>query len=169
VGLGLAIQADFRVLAEEGKYGFLQVRRGVVADAYVHWTLPRLVGTERANELLLTGRRISGNEAAAMGLALRVVPAESVLATAMELAHEIASQCSPLAVAMTKRLLLEMATADLPRVGQLETFWLKQSMGREDAIEGGLAYMEKRTPQWRSSVSRDWPQNENQTKREDQP
>jgi enoyl-CoA hydratase/carnithine racemase len=160
LGLSLAIQADFRVLAEEGKYGFLQVRRGVVADAYIHWTLPRLIGTERANELLLTGRRISGSEAAAMGLALRVVPAAEVLATAMDLAREIASQCSPLAVAMTKRLLLQAATAPLPQVAQLETHWLTCSMGQEDALEGGRAYVEKRQPQWRSSINENWPQTE---------
>ncbi|CAB1370205.1 enoyl-CoA hydratase/isomerase family protein [Denitratisoma oestradiolicum] len=160
LGLSLAVQADFRVLAEEGKYGFLQVRRGVVADAYIHWTLPRLIGTERANELLLTGRRISGSEAAAMGLALRVVPAAEVLNVAMELAREIASQCSPLAVAMTKRLLLQAATAPLPRVARLETHWLGQSMGTEDAIEGGTAYAEKRLPQWRSSINDNWPQAE---------
>lgn len=157
LGLSLAIQADFRVLAEEGKYGFLQVRRGVVADAYVHWTLPRLIGTERANELLLTGRRISGTEAAAMGLAMHMVPADQVLSTAMALAHEIATHCSPLAVAMTKRLLLQSATASLADVAKLETYWLGLSMGREDAIEGGLAYMEKRLPAWRSSTNREWP------------
>lgn len=157
LGLSLAIQADFRVLAREGKYGLLQVRRGVVADAYIHWTLPRLIGIERANELLMTGRRIDGDEAEKLGLALRVVPAAEVLPTALALAAEIATQCSPLAVSMTKHLLCRAATLTLPEVERLETRWLKQSMGREDAIEGGVAYLEKRLPQWRSRVGRDWP------------
>ncbi|HQR03935.1 MAG: enoyl-CoA hydratase/isomerase family protein [Proteobacteria bacterium] len=160
LGLSLAVQADFRVLAREGKYGFLQVRRGVVADAYIHWTLPRLVGSERANELLLTGRRFSGDEAESMGLALRVVPAAEVLETALALAREIAEECSPLAVAMTKRLLHECSTVDLPQTAAIETRWLARSMGQADAIEGGLAYVEKRSPAWKSRLSHDWPKDE---------
>src|SRR5262245_45036101 len=50
-GLSLAVQADMRVFANEGKYGFLQSRRGVVADFAMEFVLPRLVGFERAFEL----------------------------------------------------------------------------------------------------------------------
>jgi enoyl-CoA hydratase/carnithine racemase len=58
VGLGftLALQCDIRIMAKEGKYGILQVRRGVLGDAYSHWTLPRIVGLSRAADILLTGR-----------------------------------------------------------------------------------------------------------------
>ena len=63
LGLTLALQCDMRVAAADAKYGVLQVRRGVMPDAYSHWTLPRIVGMERAAALLLTGRKISGTEA----------------------------------------------------------------------------------------------------------
>ena len=66
LGLTIALQADIRFLAREGKYGVLQVRRGVMPDAYAHWTLPRIVGLSRAAEILLSGRRYSGEEAFAL-------------------------------------------------------------------------------------------------------
>ena len=56
VGLGIAMQADIRVFAEEGKYGFLQSRRGVVTDFAMEYLLPRIVGVEKALELLMRGQ-----------------------------------------------------------------------------------------------------------------
>ena len=82
-GLGVAVQADMRVFANEGKYGFLQARRGVVTDFAMEYVLPRLVGFERAFELLVRASRLTGEEAVAWGLAGRSVPLDQVLDTAM--------------------------------------------------------------------------------------
>lgn len=159
VGLGftLALQADLRVLAREGKYGILQARRGVMGDAYSHWTLPRLVGTERAAELLLTGRRITGDEAECMGLASRVLPAAEVLPAALELAREIAVHTAPLSVAVSKKLLWESTRMSWMDVGRKETALHVHLMGKPDAVEGPLAWLEKRTPDWKLRVGSDWP------------
>ena len=94
IGLGIALQADLRVFAEEGKYGFLQNRRGVVADSAAEYLLPRLVGLERAFELLVRAPRLSGEEAGDWGLASRVVPQERVLEVAMDLARDMAENCA---------------------------------------------------------------------------
>src|SRR5262249_17141648 len=75
LGLTLALQCDIRLLAREGRYGVVQVRRGVVPDAYSHWTLPRIAGLARAADVLLTGRMFSGDEALELGIASRVLPA----------------------------------------------------------------------------------------------
>ena len=159
VGLGftLALQADLRVLAREGKYGIVQVRRGVMPDAYSHWTLPRLVGTERAAELMLTGRRILGDEAERLGLACRVVPAAEVLPVALELAREIAENTAPVSVAVSKKLLWESTRLSWMDVGRKETELHVHLMGKPDAIEGPMAYLERRSPRWQLKVSRDWP------------
>lgn len=63
IGLTLALQCDLRIIANEGKYGIVQVRCGVMPDSYSHWTLPRVAGVEHATDLLLTGRMVSGVEA----------------------------------------------------------------------------------------------------------
>lgn len=158
LGLSLAMQADLRVLATEGRYGFLQVRRGVTADANIHWILPRLIGLEKAMDLLMTGRRIDGTEAHALGLASRCVPASEVLDAALAWANEIATNCSPLAVGLTKDLLKQSLSLSRALLGELETRHLLHTMGRPDALEGGLAYAEKRLPQWQSRVAADWPE-----------
>ena len=157
IGLTLALQCDMRFAAIEGKYGVVQVRRGVMPDGYSHWTLPRLVGMERTADLLLTGRTITGVEAAQMGIAIRALPAEEVLPAALEIARDIAVNTGPLSVAVTKRLLWESPTLTRAEVGQTETELHHHLMGRSDAVEGVMAWIERRPPQWKSSVTDDWP------------
>jgi enoyl-CoA hydratase/carnithine racemase len=157
LGLTLALQCDLRIAADEGKYGVLQVRRGVMPDACSHWTLPRIVGLERAAWLLLTGTRISGVEAAAIGLALRSLPSEEVLPAALEIARDVAENTAPLSVAVTKRLLWQSPTLSRVEVERFETELHHHLMGKPDAIEGAVAYLERRKPSWVLSVSDDWP------------
>ncbi len=158
IGLTLALQCDMRLAADEGQYGVLQVRRGIMPDGYSHWTLPRLVGTGWAAYILLTGRRVNGREAAAMGLALRSLPAADVLPAAMEIARDIAVNTAPLSVAIAKRLMWESLLLPPAEVGRRETELHHHLMGRSDAIEGVMAWLERRAPQWKLSATKDWPQ-----------
>jgi len=157
IGLTLALQCDLRIVADEGRYGVLQVRRGIMPDAYSHWTLPRIVGLERAADLLLTGRKVDGREAASMGLAGRSLPADQVLPAALEMARDIAINTAPLSVAITKRLLWESPSLTAAEVGDRETELHHHLMGRADAIEGVMAWLERRPPEWKLSVNDDWP------------
>lgn len=157
VGLGIATQCDMRIVAEEGKYGFLQNRRGVVADFAVEYVLPRLVGFERAFELVVRAQRLSGTEACEWGLASRVLPADQVLPAAMEIARDMAVNCSPLVMGIHKKLLWRGQHMEREQFVELETKALHYTMGRADAIEGGMAYFERREPNWSSSVAQDWP------------
>ncbi len=157
LGLTLALQCDLRIAADEARYGVLQVRRGVMPDACAHFTLPRIVGMERAAWLLLTGTRISGQEAAAHGLALRSVPAAEVLEAAMEIAREIAERAAPLSVGVTKRLLWQATGLSAEQVEHMETALHHHLMGGADAVEGGLAYVERRKPAFTRTVGGDWP------------
>lgn len=156
-GLGIAMQADIRVFANEARYGFLQVRRGVVTDFAVEYLLPRLIGTERALELLMRGQRLSGEEAVAWGLAGRSAPAERVLETALEIARDIVANCAPLVAGLHKRLVWQGQAMSLAVLAERESRALNYTMGLPDALEGGMAYVERRPPLWRGSVSRDWP------------
>lgn len=156
-GLGLAIQADMRVFADEGKYGFLQSRRGVVADFAIEYMLPRLVGFEQAFELLVRATRLSGKEAVAWGLAGRSVPAEEVLVTALEIARDISINCAPLPVGLHKHLLWRGLAMNLGELAAMESRALNHTMSTPDAVEGGLAYIERRTPRWAAKLSEDWP------------
>jgi enoyl-CoA hydratase/carnithine racemase len=159
IGLGftLALHTDIRYIAHDAKWGVVQVRRGVVSDAVSHWTLVRSVGTARAAELLLSGRTYLGTEAVTFGVASQSFPASEVLAQAQGLAAEMASSNSPMSMAMSKRILWAAADGDVDRVDMLESVAHHVLMGSADALEGGRAAFEKRTPQWTSSVTRDWP------------
>jgi enoyl-CoA hydratase/carnithine racemase len=157
LGLTLALQCDLRLVAEDAKLGVVQVRRGVMPDAYSHWTLPRLVGLAAAADILLTGRTFDGREAARLGVASRALPADEVLPATLEIARDIAVNTAPLSVAISKRLLWQtfgLTPADAER---LETDLHRELMGRADAREGALAFLERRAPEWESKVSTDWP------------
>lgn len=157
LGFSIALQCDFRIAADEGKYGLLQVRRGVLADGCSHWLLPRLIGVERAMEVLLLGRKMSGSELVQKGLAMQSVPADKVLDTALALAEEISIHSAPLITAMAKRLVWDSAHMSVDEMEARETDWLLHTMGMQDAIEGGMAFFEKRDPKWSGSVCEQWP------------
>ncbi|HSP96014.1 MAG TPA: enoyl-CoA hydratase-related protein [Candidatus Dormibacteraeota bacterium] len=157
IGLTLAMQCDIRLAARGAKLGFAHVRRGVLPDAHAHWTVPRAVGHARAAELFLTGRLFDGEEAAAMGLVSRALPAADVLGAALAMARDIADHCAPLSVALSKRLLWESRGLTRDEVGARETAYHHLVMGRPDALEGVMAFLERRPPRWSLAVPRDWP------------
>jgi enoyl-CoA hydratase/carnithine racemase len=105
IGLTLALQADVRIVAQDARLAVPQVRFGVVGDAQSHFTLRRAVGLAVAADLLLTGRPITGVEAAARGIASRALPAAEVLPAALDLARDVAAHADPAAVALSKRML----------------------------------------------------------------
>jgi enoyl-CoA hydratase/carnithine racemase len=153
LGLTLALQCDIRIMAREGKYGILQTRRGMVGDAYSHWTLPRIAGTARAADILLTGRTFGGDEALELGVASRVVVAAEVLDTALAIARDIAENTAPLSVAMSKRLLWRSFALTAEEVERCETDLHHKLMAHPDAVEGPMAYLERRSPRWQGRVS----------------
>jgi enoyl-CoA hydratase/carnithine racemase len=157
IGFTMALQCDMRIVADEGKYGVLQVRRGMMPDCYSHWTLPRIVGLERAAYILLTGKRFTGVEVVELGIAMKSLPSEEVLPAAMEIAWDIAQNTAPLSVAIAKRLLWESPNLTAADVERKETALHHHLMGRPDAIEGPVAWLERRKPEWKSTVNNDWP------------
>ncbi|WP_378736499.1 enoyl-CoA hydratase/isomerase family protein [Nocardia brasiliensis] len=157
IGLALALQCDLRYMARDAVYGLNQVRRGVLADGYAHWTLPRLVGMANAADIMLTGRTFDGDEAKAMGLANNCLPGGEVLPMALAVAHDIANGSAPLPVAMSKRLLWEGLGMSPTVVGQLETDLNEHVSKSIDGGEAMAAFKERRQPQWTGSVSEEWP------------
>ncbi|MBW2231451.1 MAG: enoyl-CoA hydratase/isomerase family protein [Deltaproteobacteria bacterium] len=158
IGLTLALQCDLRIAAQEAKYGVLQVRRGVMPDCGAHWTLPRLVGFAKAADILLTGRKFQGDEAVELGVASRALPAAEVLPAALEIAHDLAKNTAPLSVAIAKKLLWQSSELTVAQVEHMETVLHHHLMGRADAVEGVMAFLERRAPNWTSSVRDDWPE-----------
>ncbi len=103
-GLGLALVADFRVVAPEARFAANFVKLGFHPGFGITHTLPRVIGMQRAQLMCLTGRRIKGEEALAWGLADEMVPLGELRAAALTLAREIAEN-APLAVVSTRATL----------------------------------------------------------------
>jgi enoyl-CoA hydratase/carnithine racemase len=158
LGMSLAMQCDLRIFAREGKYGIVQVRRGVMGDAYSHWTLVRAVGLARAAEIMLTGQTFRGDELDRLGVANQILPASEVLPAAVAIARETAIYAAPLSVAVSKRLLWEASELNAEEVLHRETELHKHIMPKSDAIEGPVAHVEAREPKWTLRVSTDWPE-----------
>lgn len=158
IGLTIALQADVRIVAEDAKYGVVQVRRGVIPDCMSHWTLAHLATLGVAAELLLTGRTFTGGEAVTLGVANRALPAERVLDHALEMARDIAAHVAPMSAALCKRLLWDAAINGYgPRqVASLETLLHQRVMGTADAREGVSAFLDRRPPRFSSRLSADW-------------
>ncbi len=158
VGLTLAMQCDLRLVARDAKLAFSFVRRGIIPELGSHSMLPRVIGFSRAADLLLSGRTIRGEEAAALGLASEALPAEKVLPRAREWARDVAVNAAPASVAIAKRLLWEGVT-ETPRETMAKEKTLLAWVGKQpDAAEGVRSFLERRAPEWKLRASTDLPE-----------
>jgi enoyl-CoA hydratase/carnithine racemase len=142
-GLGLAVMTDFRVAAPEARFAANFTRLGFHPGFSLTYTLPRLIGQQKANLLFYTGRRVTGEEAVAMGLADVLAPLADVRKAAMALAADIA-QSAPLAL-MSTRETMRRGFADGAEAATerelVEQDWTRKT---EDFKEGIKSYAEKR-------------------------
>jgi crotonobetainyl-CoA hydratase len=151
-GFELALSADLIVAADHAEFALPEVQLGIVADSGGLLRIPARVPRAIALEWLLTGRRISADEALRWGLVNRVVPSSELLSTALELAEAI-EQSAPLAVAAVLEVVREtegLAVDEgfaLLRSGELATYRAMQTS--EDALEGPRAFADKRPPVWK--------------------
>lgn len=146
-GLGLSLVADFRVVAREARFAANFVKLAFHPGFGLTHTLPRLLGRQKAAELFLTGRRVGGEEAVAIGLADRLSPLESLREGAQALAAEIAEN-APLAVLAT-RATLRAGLADAVRTAT-EHEAKEQAVLRAtaDFAEGVRSVAERRPGNW---------------------
>ena len=146
-GLGLALVADFRVASPESRFAANFARLGFHHGFGLTVTLPDAIGRQRALEMLYTGRRVPGEEAARMGLCDRLAPLESLRETAHGLAAEIAAS-APLAV----RSIRETVRGDLSERIRVATARERAEQERlaltEDFKEGLAATAERRPPRF---------------------
>jgi enoyl-CoA hydratase/carnithine racemase len=142
-GAQIALGADIRIVAPDARISILEIRWGLVPDMTGTAMLVRLVGLDRAKELALTGRMVSGVEAAQIGLATSV--SDTPLDDALALAREIAGK-SPKAIRGIKRLLNAAPGRSFADQFADERKTIGALIGSKNQVEAVTAYFEKRDP-----------------------
>ncbi len=155
VGATYALACDVRIVARDATIGFVFSRRGMLPELGAHAVLPQVVGFSNAAELLLGGRPITGEEAAAIGLASAAVAADEVVAEAVARAQDMAVNAAPVSMAISKRLLWESIGVEAMMAREEPLFdWVA---AQSDSVEGVQSFLDKRPPAWTLSVRSDLP------------
>jgi enoyl-CoA hydratase/carnithine racemase len=144
-GLSLALGCDLVVCSDRAKLSMIFSRRGLSLDNGASYLLPRLVGMARAKEIALFGGMYSGEEALALGLINRVVPAADLDAFVDQWAATLAAG-PPLALSMTKTLLQASGHSSMEEAVENEARCQSVNFASEDTNEALAAFTEKREP-----------------------
>lgn len=144
-GLGLVCAADIVIAAASTRFAFAYSAIGLTPDGGTSWSLPRLVGLRKAQELAFTNRVIDAAEAERIGIVTTVVPDAEVGAAADDLAVRLAAAPTH-ALGVTKRLLRTAYDVPLEDRLAVEAFELSRSAGTADGREGIAAFLDKRPP-----------------------
>ena len=144
-GLSIALLCDIRLASEKARFGALWLNMGLIPDLGSTYSLPRIVGREKALELMLSREIIGADEALKIGLVSKVFPHDQLMDEAMELAMSIAAGPS-VAVELTKRGLRRSLENDLETQLDYEGYAQNICRQTEDHREGVCAFTEKRKP-----------------------
>ncbi|HCY2653714.1 TPA: carnitinyl-CoA dehydratase [Escherichia coli] len=151
-GFELALAADFIVCADNASFALPEAKLGIVPDSGGVLRLPKILPPAIVNEMVMTGRRMGAEEALRWGVVNRVVSQAELMDNARELAQQLVNS-APLAIAALKEIY--RTTSEMPveeayryiRSGVLKNY--PSVLHSEDAIEGPLAFAEKRDPVWK--------------------
>ena len=145
-GLGLvqALMCDVRIAADTAKFTCAFSKRGLVAEYGISWVLPRLVGQANALDLLMSSRIVMADEAQAMGMVNRVVPADQLMDVVMAYAADLARNVSPSSMSVMKRQVYGDYAKDIATASKDALVLMAQSFGRPDFKEGVQSFVQKR-------------------------
>jgi 2-(1,2-epoxy-1,2-dihydrophenyl)acetyl-CoA isomerase len=144
-GLSLALIGDVVIAAETAHFSAAYGSVGLSPDGGMSWLLPRLVGIRRAQEIIISNRRVSATEAAAMGMITRVVVDDDLAAEAVRASQTLAAAPTA-AVAEARALLLESSDASLETQLEREARAIAVTGGTQDCREGVAAFAVRRKP-----------------------
>jgi enoyl-CoA hydratase/carnithine racemase len=147
-GCELALLCDMIVASETAEFGQPEITLGIIPGAGGTQRLARVMGKQRAMEMVLTGRRIDAVEAHRLGIVNTVAPRKQWLQQALELAA-VVTRRPPLAVKMAKQAVLAAEEMPLSAGLQYERRLYELAMATEDRVEGMTAFLDKRRPDFR--------------------
>lgn len=146
-GLSIALACDIRIASNDAGFGAIWTRRGIPPESSGAYLLTQLVGPAKACELIFQGKMVDAQEAALIGLANQVVPAEKLQETTAEMARTIADG-PPIAIAISKMMIYQALETSLAIHSRLEFFGLDYCFNSSDREEGIQSFLEKRPPKF---------------------
>jgi enoyl-CoA hydratase/carnithine racemase len=147
-GCELALLCDLIVASETAEFGQPEITLGIIPGGGGTQRLARVIGKQRAMEMVLTGRRVDAGEAARLGIVNEVAGPGEWLDRALELAQRIARH-PPIAARLAKQSVLAAEETTLSAGLEQERRLYELSMATEDRIEGMDAFLQKRKPQFK--------------------
>ena len=147
-GCELALHCDFRLMVDTARIGMPLVKRGLMIPYPLILKLVRMVGPVTSTEILLRGAPLSASRAWGLGLINRILPRADLESETMNLAAELAGN-APLAARAFKKGIARASSPDADRYAKEMFELLVRVMNSEDAREGLLAFIEKRSPNYR--------------------
>jgi enoyl-CoA hydratase/carnithine racemase len=149
-GLGLvqALLLDVRFASSAAKFTTAFARRGLIAEHSISWTLPRIIGTSKALDLLVSARTFAAPEALELGVINRMCEPDQVVSEAMAYARDLAANVSPASMATIKRQVYRHLTVDLEEALRDSNEIMKESLVGPDFNEGVHSFLDKRAPEF---------------------
>ncbi|MDP9117965.1 MAG: enoyl-CoA hydratase-related protein [Actinomycetota bacterium] len=158
VGATMVLPADYRLAADDARFGFVFSRRGLFPEGGSVWFLPRLVGLGRASDWMMSGRIFDADEALSAGLVQSLFPRLELAQAARDLARELIDNCSPVSMAVIRQALRRMSALDSPeQVFALDSKLIAGCATSPDAVEGIMSFLQRRSPQFPLRVPEDLP------------
>ncbi len=144
--VSIALCCDLRFMAADAPLLTSFSERGLIGEFGISWFLPRLVGTGAALDLLFSSRRVTGADAASIGLVNAALPAGDVVGHSVRYVQQLAARCSPTSMATIKRQVYEQLMRSLGPSERDARKLMAQSFARSDFKEGVNSFLEKRPP-----------------------
>ncbi len=148
MGAHLALLCDLVIMADNAKLIEIFTRRGLVPDALGAWILPRLVGLQKAKELMFFAEDIPAAQALELGLCNKIVPADELVAAATEWAEKLASGPTK-ALMLTKWMLNRSFEVDRHTMAEEESWAVELNNHTMDVAEGIASFRERRAPEFK--------------------
>jgi 2-(1,2-epoxy-1,2-dihydrophenyl)acetyl-CoA isomerase len=148
IGAHLAFACDLVIAADTAKFIEVFVRRGLVCDGLGTWILPRLVGLQKAKELIFFGDDVPAARAHEIGLVNKVVPGDELEAVTKEWAERLAAGPSK-SIMFNKWLLNRSLDVDRRTIAEAEAWAVEANVGTGDAAEGVASFVERRPPSFK--------------------
>ena len=147
-GFVLAMMCDLRFAAHSASFTTAFSRRGLIAEHGTSWLLPRIVGLNRALDLLWSARRMSAEEAYRIGFVDRLIPDDALLDEVRAYVDDLAANVSPRSMAVMKQQVYGDLSLSLPDAFRGSDVHVQASIEHPDSTEGVVSFVERRPPRF---------------------